>query len=511
MAPRSFFGNSVLNFVGQVFVMVVAIVSIPTIVHGLGYESFGLLTLLWMFVGYFTVFDLGVGQAAIKFLAEHLKTGDREGAGGSLRSVLSVSATLGVAGGLVACGASLIGIERFVNVPPNLQRAANEGLQVLALGVPASLVSASLRSVPYASGRFDIINGLQGVNGLLQWAGTAFVVTIGGGFLGVVLLTLASRYLILAAYAAVTHRFLPETFHRSSGRGVGSRTLLWYGGWVSVSQIAAPLLSLIERLLVSWFLSLAWVTYYSVPSDGVLRLLIVPMSLVGAFFPLMSGEWLTPEGRVRAKNLYFRSLKIVAVLLLPVVLILALFSGEILTLWLGREFSEHSAVVLSLLALGTLFNGLSQLPQTALQAMGRPDQPAKLALAQIPLYAALSALLTSVAGIVGTAIGWVLRATVEAVILLSLAARGMRNVRAGFDRRFLRRGALLAGGLALALLAAKISLGEPIALTATVAGILLLFGIGLWHLVLDGEERELVCRLVDRRGGTTGGSKGGAG
>jgi O-antigen/teichoic acid export membrane protein len=505
MRNRSFIGNSALNFLGQVVVMVIAFVSIPFIVRTLGSERFGLLTLLWMFVGYFTVFDLGVGQAAVKFVSERIGSSDREGAAQVLRTVLMVSGLVGLTGAVAAFAPSFWGIDRVLNTPEELRGTANAALRVLAFGIPASLLSASMRSVPTAFGRFDIVNGLQILSGLLQWGGSLLVLAFGGGFFGVVVLTLCSRYLILAIYGGIVYRFVPEIGRKGTQSSIVPSTLLKYGGWVSVSQVAAPLLSLMERLFVGGMLSLAWVTYYSVPSDTVLRMLIIPMSLVTTLFPLMSGEWRSEEGRVRMRSLYARSLKLVVVVLFPVVIILAAFSGEILWLWLGQDFREKSSVVFSLLALGTLLNAMAQLPQATLQAIGRPDQPAKFVLVQIPIYAGLTAALTAAAGIVGTAIAWVSRVVVETVVLLFLAARAMGGLTWSFREVVWQRKTLVLLGWVPLVMCAKLLAEIPAAALSLLAAAGCLYAVLVWKYVLETDERELVRRLIAAR---LSGSKG---
>lgn len=62
--------NTLLNLIGQGLPLVVAVVTIPFIIQGLGIERFGLLSLAWVVLGYFAIFDLGLGRATTKFVAE---------------------------------------------------------------------------------------------------------------------------------------------------------------------------------------------------------------------------------------------------------------------------------------------------------------------------------------------------------------------------------------------------------------------------------------------------------
>ena len=70
--------NTFLNFPGQVLPLLVGMITIPFIIRGLGTERFGLLSLAWVVLGYFTIFDLGLGWATTKFVAEALGKGKED-------------------------------------------------------------------------------------------------------------------------------------------------------------------------------------------------------------------------------------------------------------------------------------------------------------------------------------------------------------------------------------------------------------------------------------------------
>ncbi len=62
--------NALLNLVGQGSPLLVALIAIPLLIKGLGTDRFGVLTLAWIVVGYFGLFDLGLGRALTKMVGE---------------------------------------------------------------------------------------------------------------------------------------------------------------------------------------------------------------------------------------------------------------------------------------------------------------------------------------------------------------------------------------------------------------------------------------------------------
>lgn len=60
--------NTFLNFIGQAVPLLVGVITIPFIIRGLGTDRFGLLSLAWIVLGYFAIFDLGLGRTTTKFI-----------------------------------------------------------------------------------------------------------------------------------------------------------------------------------------------------------------------------------------------------------------------------------------------------------------------------------------------------------------------------------------------------------------------------------------------------------
>ena len=63
------------NLLGQLAPLVAAAVALPLLVNSLGIDRFGVLTLSWVIIGYFSLFDLGIGRALTQVVASHVGAG----------------------------------------------------------------------------------------------------------------------------------------------------------------------------------------------------------------------------------------------------------------------------------------------------------------------------------------------------------------------------------------------------------------------------------------------------
>jgi O-antigen/teichoic acid export membrane protein len=483
----------------QVLSALVAFGALPLIIHGLGSERFGLLTLLWSLVGYLSVFDLGSGQALLRYLPRHVAAGNGGEAALVIRMSVLVAAGMGVIGAAVIVALWVLLPGRLVAIPSGMAEEAFTSIAVLSAGLPAILLQASLRSVPMAFNRYGIMNGLYLLSSVLQWAGSAAAVMMGYGLVTVVVITVAARYTVVLLLLWNVLVLVPEALNAPAAGSVRAlRGVLSFGGWVSVPQLVAPLFTFLERLILGAAVSLAYVQYFSVPNDVMIRALIVPMSVVAALFPVISGGWDVAGGKARAQQLYRRALGGVLLVVFPLAFTLSVGSEVILSLWVGRSFAVQGSFAMSILAAGLLFNAAAQLPNAALQAIGRPDVPAKILLVQVPVYTALLYALTIWMGVNGTALAWTIRVVVECLVLLFLAKRIMGG---SLARSAGSRYAMGIGLISLAsagVVTARFFGAGP----AVLVGLLVLFlgayGSAVWQF-LFGEQERLEARATITR------------
>ncbi len=492
--------NTLNNLATQVVLVLISFVSFPILVRGISAEGFGLLSLVWVLIGYFSILDLGVSRAITKFVAEFLARDDQARIREITWTSLSLSAVFGSAVGLLIVVTRGYVVTELFHVSDAMSAEARTSLVIAAVGIPFMLAQGILRGVQIAYQRFDLANGFQAATGAIQWVGSSLLVAFaGGGVREVVLLTVVSRVLAVAASLAVLPGMMPGAYRnvRVWDRS-HARTLLSFGGWVSLTQVLAPLFTYVDRLMIASFMALTSVAYYTVPQESVNRLIILPMSLTTALYPVLSGWSTGMPGSEKAGAMYTRAVKYVAALILPVAVVLFVFSREILRLWMGEEFSAHGSLPLQILLVGLFFNAVSQIPVTALHANGRPDLPAKFNLVELPFMIGLNLLLIPLLGIAGAAITWTLRVMLDAVLLFRAARTYSRGSEyfSGTEKAP-RTLVMLATGLCL-LVALMCSVrNEPLRLAAAavfVAG----YVYGVWRHGFDDTDRGFVFALKSK-------------
>jgi O-antigen/teichoic acid export membrane protein len=415
--------NTLLNLAGQGGPLLIAAAAIPFIIRGLGMERFGILSIIWLAPEYFAFIDLGLGRATIKYVAEALGSGDQQRMSRVVWTAVTLQIFLGLLGALGLISIAGLLTQYVLNIPLDLQSESKTAFYLLALSIPLVLVTSSLSAVLAAAQRFDLVNSVSAsfnvANLVLTLVG---VVYLDWYLTQIVAMLVLSRFLALIVNYILCLRAFPALTRPPSFRLVELRTLLAFGGWLTVSSAVVPLLLYLDRFIIGASLTMAAVAYYSVSYEVVTRLWIIPMSLVATLFPAFSvligrGE------QERLPLLLARSMKWLLLTVGPAVVVIAAFAEDILQLWLGANFARESGPILQILAIGILLNCMVQVQYAVVQALGRPDVTAKFHLIQLPIHGLLLWWFVALWGTTGAAIAQSMRLGIEGVLLLIASYR----------------------------------------------------------------------------------------
>ncbi len=418
---RSIARNTILNFGGLSLPLLVGVAVMPIITHNMGATRFGLLGLTLALLEYSGLFDLGLGRATTKHVAEKLATGEDEISHLVVGSVLSQVAFGAVGGILFALAAPILANNVFV-IPPDMKAEAVAVFRVLGALVPATLLLVSLRGVLEAAHRFDLSNAVRVPSSLSSFLIPAIASSNGYTLPAIMLMFFAARLFFCLLSAIAVKRALPQLRFALPDDWSMLRPLLAFGGWMSVSNVISPLLIYLDRFMLGAFVGLSAVGYYTAPFDGVVRMLIVPGSLVNALFPSVSAMHATGD-LDGIKRVFSKAVRNMTVVLAFPAVILVIFGPWLLRLWLGEAFAEAGGTAVRILAFGVLMNSLAHIPSSFIIAVGRPDVNAKFHMLELLIHIPIVWWLINHYGVTGAAIAWTIRVTFDAGLLFSALAR----------------------------------------------------------------------------------------
>ncbi len=482
--------NTLFNLLGNLLPVIVSLVSVRLLVEGLGTERFGLLNLAWIVIGYFSLFDLGLGRALTKLVAEKLDTDQVGDIPRLFGTTILLMLGIGVVGGLLAAVCTPWFVGSVLHLEGELAADATASFLLLAVATPMVIVTAGLRGYLEALQRFDLITAVRVPMSLFSYVGPLPLLLFTQALTPVVAVLVVGRLVGTLIHLALCFSVSPQLRQPWRPSAAEVRALFSFGGWLTVSAIIGPFMVYMDRFLVGSYLSVSAVAFYATPYELVSRFSLVSGALAGVLFPAFAANY--GHDMPQTRQLYDRGVKYLAFALLPVALGCVAFAHEGLLIWLGPEFAANSVVVLQMLSVGMWLNNLALLPFSLIQAAGRPALAAKIHLVELPFYLALLLWLTSSFGIIGVAAAWLIRATVDALIMFVVGRRLL-----GQSLR-----TLVPHGLACCVaILLFLALAQPLALGVRVALYLLaVAGMALvvWTRALAPDERDWVRGRLSR-------------
>ena len=483
--------NTLFNLIGQGAPILIALFAIPILIKSLGTDRFGVLTLAWVVIGYFSLFDFGLGRALTKLVAEKLGAGNEREIPSIVWTTLLLMMFFGLAGAVTLGLLSNWLIRHVLKVPEILKTETLHSFYLLAFSIPIVITTAGLRGVLEAKQRFELVNIVRIFMGAFTYLGPLFVLPFSRSLFSVVVVLVIGRFLACFVHLILCFRVMPSLRHDLAINQSMVKPLIYFGGWMTITNVIGPFMVYLDRFLISALVSVKAVAYYTIPYEMITKLLIIPGALTGVLLPVFSTSY--AQNSRETIELFARVVKYTFLLVFPITLSIVIFAREGLGLWIDDEFARNSAFVLQLLTIGVFIISMSQIFFVLLQSIGRPDITAKLNLVEFPFYLFFAWLLIGDYGIKGAALIWVIRILIDAALLLVITVLVLPKSASPI------RGISIMVSVSLIIFCVACSIEGFVAKSIFLFWTLVSFIIFVWFRLLSSEERMVVKDHIRRR------------
>jgi O-antigen/teichoic acid export membrane protein len=410
--------NAVWSVCGTLASVAVGLVALPILLHALGADRLGVFTLALGLIGFSGLLDLGLGRSLTQSVSSALGRGrPRDAVAALVWKVMRLLVGFGIFWSLVLWFLVPWLVTGLFHLQDPLASETIFGLRAVALSIPFALVATGAMGSLEGLQEFRRVSTGRAILSVAQF-GLPTLVALGRPDVGWVIAALAaSRVLSMGLWLQILKRALPPQPGLRSDPA-DFLHLLRFGGWLSVSNIVAPLMAYADRFYLASFFPPAALATYTVPYDAMSRVTTLPMTAMGAVFPALA------EAQARSEDsapLLCAAMKALLALMLPPLLLAMVFAEPILSLWLGQRFALSTLPVFRILILGVFANSVAHVPFALLQANGRSDTTAKLHLAELPAFVGLLFWAVSIWGVVGAAVAWTLRVALDSALLYGSA------------------------------------------------------------------------------------------
>ncbi|WP_407736546.1 lipopolysaccharide biosynthesis protein, partial [Hyalangium sp.] len=280
----------------------------PFLIRLLGPSEYGLWALLQSALLILTLGDLGMGVTSTRFASERHAHDDSRGEVTVIFTAIAITvAVTGLAALAVIAAAPFI-VDQVLNLSGSLRDDGLLALRVVCIAAVAYGVAGTISTPQQVRLRWGSLTLATTGPRVLQIVAAPLVLLVtNGGVVSLAVLATVVAALAAGLNGAVAVHYQPR-LRRPMFSRKAARTLLRFGGGLTLAGLAYIPLSTAERFLLAHFHSTTEVAYYAAAATLGALLLTIPHSLSQVLLPALAR--LSSAGRTEDhRRLYDRSLK----------------------------------------------------------------------------------------------------------------------------------------------------------------------------------------------------------
>jgi O-antigen/teichoic acid export membrane protein len=391
------------NIIGKVWAVLIALFLTPYIIHRIGVERYGLFAIVGVVTIYIGLLDFGVGSSFAKYIAEFCTQKDYRNLNNIINTGFAYYFLFSIAALVVALPMIDI-ILVFLKIPAHLVSEARFVFTVGIIIFCGMNLLGIFFAIPGGLLRLDIANLIIIGISILNMVSTIFFLERGWGLRGLMI----SNMLVFAINAFITvfvaFRLVPQLRFNPFAWDSGIFKRSFSFGWkVQVARISGTVTTQTDKILITYFLSLAMVTFYQLASGVVYYTAILPGLLSSVLVPAFSEIEAKGERR-KLIEAYLQSTKYLTFFCAPLFIFVVVSAYRIMNIWMGQGYGL-SAFLIQVLILSFAINVIASISSAVSMAMEKPQFMVRGSLITIVLNIPASIILIKLLGFSGVAWG----------------------------------------------------------------------------------------------------------
>ena len=494
--------NVLFSWGGQLVFIAAGFVMPRLIDHRLGQEVLGIWDFSWSVVGYFTFVQAGVSSAVNRYVGRYWAEQEIQEIN---RVVSCATAGLTLAGLVVAL--ATLGTVALLPWVSGERLGANTGdaqwvVFFLGAGMAVQTALGAFNGVLTGCHRWDLRNINQAAWYVVTVVSMILSLMVGGGLLYLAAVTFVVNVLSEISRVRLAYRSCPGLRLRSSLLNTGTVLQLYqYGGKTLLPSVSTLLVGSTTSLLIVGYLGPAALALFTRPRSLIRNAETLVRRMTMTLIPTVSSLQAIKDVR-NMRSLLVKSVSYSLYLVLPIVMVMCVFGGPILHVWLGPAYA--AGLLVAILALGFL----APMAQIAIEdVLAGLNAHGRAGIAQL-VASIISTGLVVVAlgplklGLAGAAVAVTLPFTIVCLVyypILVCPLVGM-TIREYFQESFWAPLKNLLPFLLVIVCVRLVFLQSPLAglaVAAVVGGIVLT--VAYWSKVVPVRMKEWVCRKLLRK------------
>jgi len=348
---------------------ILMIAATPLLTSWLGVHQYGIWMLANAISGTLGVFNMGLGDATIKYVSSYHARGDERSVVRVIRSTLTIYALLGgVLTVLIFFTAPLL-VHYVFKIKSRDHTLAIQAIQLAGIGLSIRSIDSVFLSALRGVERYDLTAKVTMAVKTATAVSAVFLAAIGYGVIEILLSSVALTALGTFIQAGVCRRVIPSlSFYLILDRAALSEVFN-FGIYSWIQSMAGMLFGQIDKLLIGAMLGTREVAYYTICAQLAQQIHSIPAAGFNFLFPLISRKS-QYEGVNDLRHIYTRCLTINVLFALLLALPLVFLGKHILTVWMGDHFANEAYILLVILSVAFWLLSINVVPHNTLLGLG---------------------------------------------------------------------------------------------------------------------------------------------
>lgn len=345
--------SNVLFSWGSHLVFVVAGFIMPRMIDShLGQELLGVWDFGWSLVAYFTLVNAGINSSINRYVAKHYGASDISGVSDVASSGFCVLGLAAVVVFGLTIGVFLLIPTWFGERLADNVREAQWVFFYLGMSLVCDTAFSPFVGVITGCHRWKIHNLIKSGWHLVSVTGMITVLLAGGSLVNLAQVYLAGQVFADATRVICAHRACPGLrVNPFRARGSTVKSMYAFGGKTMIPILSRLLAAQTTNILIVAYLGPAALALFSRPMALTLHIATFANKLAFVLTPTVSSLQST-DNHEEIRALLLKAVGYCCHLSLPLVLVLIVFGGPILQLWMGEDYADD--LLPAILALGSL-------------------------------------------------------------------------------------------------------------------------------------------------------------
>lgn len=410
--------NTIYNFIGKAFGIIINIILTPYIIKKIGVEAFGIWAIVFVFASYLGLFDFGIRWSYIKYIAEYNKKGDNLSLNKIINTGLFFYSIVFI---LLFLILYLLRneISDLFKISGELKKDFNFVFIIAIISFGLNNVFSAFICVPEGLQRMDISNKIKILCGFLNLLGTFIFLSLGLKLKGLIINNLIINITQITIFSLVSYNLIERL--KLNFSYVDKTELVKIFRFGIKNQIAAmhEVASFqTDKFFIGNYLNMIYVSFYDVGTKLLTPIRYFTSLIISAIVPAVS-ELKAGNDMERVLKLYAIISKYIVTVIIPLFFLINFYGRDIINLWVGNQF-QSTVNVFYILTPGYFFYCLCNVCYVIAIGLGRPDINMKYGIIATVLNLILSFTLIRIFGFTGLLAGTSFTLTITGIYLIAM-------------------------------------------------------------------------------------------